>query len=107
MTVTEELNAQQQAAATYGAVDAAGTWHAGPLLVIAGAGTGKTNTLAHRVAHLILNGVAPERLLLLTFSRRAAQEMIRRARRIIAIATSASASPNDERAPGVSRLAWA
>src|SRR5262244_789479 len=52
-----------------------------PLLVIAGAGTGKTNTLAHRVAHLILEGVAPERILLLTFTRRAALEMIRRIRR--------------------------
>jgi superfamily I DNA and RNA helicase len=44
---------------------------AGPLLVIAGAGTGKTNTLAHRVAHLILMGTPPDRILLLTFSRRA------------------------------------
>ena len=48
------------------------------LLVIAGAGSGKTNTLAHRVAHLILNGADPQRMLLLTFSRRAAQEMERR-----------------------------
>ena len=40
-----------------------------PLLIIAGAGTGKTNTLAHRVAHLILEGATPERILLLTFSR--------------------------------------
>src|ERR1041384_3936018 len=54
-----------------------------PLLVIAGAGTGKTNTLAHRVAHLILEGVAPEGILLLTFTRRAALEMIRRAQRIL------------------------
>jgi superfamily I DNA/RNA helicase len=52
------------------------------LLVIAGAGTGKTSTLAHRVAHLLLEGVAPERLLLLTFSRRAALEMTRRAQRV-------------------------
>jgi DNA helicase-2/ATP-dependent DNA helicase PcrA len=54
------------------------------MLVIAGAGTGKTSTLAHRVAHLLLNGVAPERLLLLTFTRRAAQEMTRRAQRVVA-----------------------
>src|SRR5260370_19149099 len=46
-----------------------------PLLVIAGAGFGKTNTLAHRVAHLIVNGVEPRRILLMTFSRRAATEM--------------------------------
>ena len=45
---------------------------AGPLLVIAGAGTGKTNTLAHRVAHLVINGVDPSRIMLLTFTRRAA-----------------------------------
>jgi len=54
-----------------------------PLLVIAGAGTGKTNTLAHRVAHLVLEGVAPERILLLTFTRRAALEMTRRAQRVV------------------------
>ena len=51
---------------------------AGPLLILAGAGTGKTNTLAHRTAHLVLNGVDPARILMLTFTRRAAQEMIRR-----------------------------
>ena len=45
-----------------------------PLLIIAGAGTGKTNTLAHRVAHLIATGVDPSRILLLTFSVRAAGE---------------------------------
>ena len=49
-----------------------------PLLVIAGAGSGKTNTLAHRVACLIAKGADPQRMLLLTFSRRAAQEMERR-----------------------------
>jgi len=53
-----------------------------PLLVIAGAGTGKTNTLAHRVAHLIVNGADPRRILLMTFSRRAAGEMTRRVERI-------------------------
>ncbi len=56
----------------------------GPLLVIAGAGSGKTNTLAHRVAHLIAQGADPGRILLLTFSRRAANEMARRVDRIIA-----------------------
>ena len=69
------LNARQKEAATFGD---------GPLLILAGAGTGKTNTLAHRVAHLLLSGAAPERVLLLTFSRRAAQEMTRRAQRIVA-----------------------
>jgi DNA helicase-2/ATP-dependent DNA helicase PcrA len=68
-----ELNEQQRQAVTHGD---------GPLLVIAGAGTGKTKTLACRVAHLIANGVAAERILLLTFTRRAAAEMIGRARHI-------------------------
>jgi DNA helicase-2/ATP-dependent DNA helicase PcrA len=54
-----------------------------PLLIIAGAGTGKTNTLAHRVAHLVLHGTDPRRILLLTFTRRAAAEMTRRARKIL------------------------
>lgn len=53
-----------------------------PLLIIAGAGSGKTNTLAHRVAHLIVNGADPRRILLMTFSRRAASEMSRRVERI-------------------------
>src|SRR5262252_792699 len=55
-----------------------------PLLIVAGAGTGKTQTLAHRVAALIARGADPRRILLLTFSRRAAQEMTRRALRIVA-----------------------
>src|SRR5437016_10015604 len=54
-----------------------------PLLIIAGAGTGKTNTLAHRVAHLITSGADPRRILLLTFTRRAAEVMTRRAERIV------------------------
>jgi DNA helicase II / ATP-dependent DNA helicase PcrA len=81
---TASLNAAQLAAVRHGARPDAGAWASGPLLVIAGAGTGKTNTLAHRVAHLVLNGVAPDRILLLTFSRRAAEEMVRRAHRIVA-----------------------
>lgn len=55
----------------------------GPLLIIAGAGTGKTKTLACRVANLISRGVAAQRILLLTFTRRAAEEMLRRAERMI------------------------
>src|SRR6266481_10185526 len=61
-----------------------------PLLIIAGAGTGKTKTLAHRVAHLVLNGADPQRILLLTFTRRAAAEMTRRAARILAEARRTS-----------------
>ncbi|MCC2674695.1 MAG: ATP-dependent helicase [Ramlibacter sp.] len=72
----ESLNAQQRDAATHGTGDTAGDTR--PLLVIAGAGSGKTNTLAHRVANLVRHGADPQRVLLLTFSRRAAQEMERR-----------------------------
>ncbi len=72
-----DLNARQRDAATSGLdCDEA-------LLVIAGAGTGKTTTLANRVAAQVLAGALPERILLLTFTRRAASEMVRRARRLV------------------------
>jgi DNA helicase-2/ATP-dependent DNA helicase PcrA len=74
-----ELNREQAAAATHGD---------GPLLIIAGAGTGKTRTLVHRVAHLIGRGVRPDRILLLTFTRRAAQEMLGRAERLVGAASA-------------------
>lgn len=57
----------------------AATAEPGPHLVVAGAGTGKTRTLVYRVAHLVASGAAPEQILLLTFTRRAADEMLRRA----------------------------
>src|ERR1700674_3412295 len=63
-----------------------------PLLVLAGAGSGKTSTLAHRVAHIVVNGGDPRRILLMTFSRRAAAEMTRRAERIVASALGSSAA---------------
>jgi DNA helicase II / ATP-dependent DNA helicase PcrA len=74
----DQLNPEQRAAVLHGngAV-------VGPLLVIAGAGSGKTNTLAHRVAHLLVEGADPRRLLLMTFSRRAAAEMTGRVERIV------------------------
>ncbi len=100
----EGLNAAQRRAALYG-TRAEDGFTAGPLLIIAGAGTGKTNTLAHRVAHLLLEGVPPERILLLTFTRRAAQEMLRRAERIATRALS-----NSPRAGAIhinaARLLW-
>src|ERR1700692_3828672 len=77
-----KLNPQQRRAVEHGG--AALGEEAGPLLIIAGAGSGKTNTLAHRVAHLIINGADPRRILLLTFSRRAAAEMGRRVEHITA-----------------------
>jgi len=69
----DDLNEAQREAAMHGK---------GPLLIVAGAGTGKTTTLASRVAWLLAQGTRPERLLLLTFSRRAAREMTSRAERI-------------------------
>ncbi|MFN8626151.1 MAG: ATP-dependent helicase [Candidatus Binatia bacterium] len=79
----DELNPAQRAAVEHG-IGGAQRPAAGPLLIVAGAGSGKTKTLAHRVAHLLLHGVDPERVLLLTFTRRAAHEMSRRARYICA-----------------------
>jgi len=75
----DSLNPQQRRAVEHGAD---GTGPVAPLLVIAGAGSGKTNTLAHRVAHLIVGGADPRRILLMTFSRRAAAEMTKRVERI-------------------------
>lgn len=68
-SILEGLNGAQQQAVLYGEQ---------PLLIVAGAGTGKTKTLVHRVAQQIQCGVAPGRILLLTFTRRAAAEMLRR-----------------------------
>jgi len=76
----DKLNGPQRKAVTYGEPlpDNKGV-KSGPLLIVAGAGTGKTDTLAHRVAHLVIHGVDPARILMLTFTRRAAAEMRRRA----------------------------
>src|SRR5579872_2304909 len=76
----EKLNGPQRKAVTFGEPlpDNKGI-KSGPLLIVAGAGTGKTDTLAHRVAHLVIHGVDPARILMLTFTRRAAAEMRRRA----------------------------
>jgi DNA helicase-2/ATP-dependent DNA helicase PcrA len=70
----DQLNPEQLAAATH---------PGGPLLILAGAGTGKTTTLCSRVAWLVEQGMAPERILLLTFTRRAAREMLQRARGLV------------------------
>jgi DNA helicase-2/ATP-dependent DNA helicase PcrA len=77
------LTTEQRAAVTFGD---------GPLLVIAGAGTGKTATLAHRTAWLVANGVLPARILLLTFTRRAAAEMMRRVESLLRTQASANSA---------------
>ena len=79
----DALNPAQREAATYGARRDGEPFSSGPLLVVAGAGTGKTMTLAHRVAHLVVAGVDTRRILLLTFTRRAAREMTRRVETIL------------------------
>lgn len=88
------LNEAQQRAMSHGSD---GT-NAGRLLVIAGAGSGKTNTLAHRVAHLVARGANPQRVLLLTFSRRAAKELERRAGELLSAARQQRAG---DRAPSL------
>ena len=90
------LNDEQRRAVEFG-VTMPGV---GPLLIVAGAGSGKTNTLAHRVAHLIVSGADPRRILLMTFSRRAAGEMSRRVERIAAHALG------DKAAAMTEALAW-
>ncbi len=70
----DELNPEQRSAATH---------EDRPLLILAGAGTGKTTTLCARVAWLVKQGVAPERIMLLTFTRRAAREMLQRTRALV------------------------
>ena len=92
----DKLNADQCRAVEYGDGQVAG-----PLLIIAGAGSGKTNTLAHRVAHLVVNGADPRRILLMTFSRRAASEMTKRVERIAGEVLGSDASINAE------ALTWA
>jgi DNA helicase II / ATP-dependent DNA helicase PcrA len=75
-----ELNPEQRLAVRHSG---------GPLLILAGAGTGKTMTLCARVGWLVSEGVAPERILLLTFTRRAAREMLQRTRALVAMPTGA------------------
>ena len=93
------LNEAQARAAGFG-IEAGNGEPGAPLLVIAGAGSGKTLTLAARVARLVLAGADPSRVLLLTFSRRAAQEMERRVGRVLhdALGLAGTTAPP--------RLAW-
>ena len=104
-THLESLNNAQRRAAGYGEAVADGPFRSGPLLVIAGAGTGKTNTIAHRVAHLVINGVDPSRIMLLTFTRRAALEMRRRAVQILRKALDDTLGGKSQTV--AQRLSWA
>ena len=94
----DKLNPQQRRAVEHGGLPLA---DCGPLLIIAGAGSGKTSTLAHRVVHLIEHGADPRRIMLLTFSRRAAAEMTRRVDRLLVDVTRANAPRMAE------AIAWA
>jgi DNA helicase-2/ATP-dependent DNA helicase PcrA len=100
----DALNPTQRRAATFGTPAGEKGVNAGPLLILAGAGTGKTDTLAHRAAHLVLNGVDPARILMLTFTRRAAQEMIRRAQKIVGDVMAERGKAGDRSVS--SRLLW-
>jgi DNA helicase II / ATP-dependent DNA helicase PcrA len=103
-TAFDSLNPSQRRAATFGTPVKDQGVDAGPMLILAGAGTGKTNTLAHRTAHLVLNGVDPARILMLTFTRRAAQEMIRRTQTIVAEVLADRGKAGDRSV--LSRLLW-
>jgi len=96
----ERLNPEQRRAVEHG-VEKVGARPGRPLLIIAGAGSGKTSILAHRVAHLVVSGADPRRILLMTFSRRAANEMIRRVERIVRAVIGQSAASVTE------ALSWA
>jgi DNA helicase-2/ATP-dependent DNA helicase PcrA len=100
----EKLNGPQRKAVSYGEVQPQQGLKSGPLLIVAGAGTGKTDTLAHRVAHLAIHGVDPGRILMLTFTRRAAAEMRRRAHDIIRTALNESIGGLGQRL--LQRLTW-
>jgi DNA helicase II / ATP-dependent DNA helicase PcrA len=92
----QKLNPQQREAATHGD---------SPLLIVAGAGTGKTATLVHRVAWLIARGVDPGRILLLTFTRRAAAEMLRRVENLLLhLQPQATAGGHDQQASSPPRF---
>ncbi len=93
---SQHLNAAQRRAATFGLSPGVPALPGQALLVVAGAGTGKTTTLAHRVAQLVLHGADPARLLLLTFTRRAADEMRGRASAILAVHGRRSSKPSLE-----------
>ena len=92
--ILEGLNQQQRRAVEH---------EGGPLLIVAGAGTGKTRTLVHRVAHLIQQGVAPSRILLLTFTRRASAEMLRR---VDALMREVNADKQQPSGAAWSRAVW-
>ena len=81
----DDLNPEQLRAATAGE---------GPVLTIAGAGTGKTKTLAARMAWLVSQGIDPGRIMLLTFTRRASDEMLRRAKRALVRPEAARSEPS-------------
>ncbi len=101
----DSLNPPQRRAATFGTPVPDNGVSAGPLLILAGAGTGKTNTLAHRAAHLVVNGVDPARIMMLTFTRRAAQEMIKRTQTIVAEVLADRGRAGDRSV--LSRMLWA
>src|SRR6202140_3598522 len=102
----EKLNPDQRRAVEHGMGKSEDDAHQA-LLVIAGAGSGKTSALAHRVVHLTANGADPRRILLMTFSRRAAVEMTRRVQRIANATFAANVSVGGLTGALTSGLTWA
>jgi DNA helicase II / ATP-dependent DNA helicase PcrA len=100
-----KLNGPQRRAVTFGEPLPEKGFKSGPLLIVAGAGTGKTDTLAHRVAHLVIHGVDPARIMMLTFTRRAATEMRRRAYELAKSALSDT--PGGVSQSILQRMSWA
>jgi DNA helicase-2/ATP-dependent DNA helicase PcrA len=100
----DALNPSQLRAVTHGTAAADGGVAAGPLVLMAGAGTGKTQVLAHRTAHLVVNGVDPARILILAFTQRAATELTRQAQEVYSQLLAERGKLNDRSMQ--SRLQW-
>jgi len=104
VSALDALSPSQNKAVTFGTISKEAGVSAGPLILLAGAGTGKTHTLSHRVAHLILNGIDPARILMLAVTQRATREMIGRTQTVVSQLLAERGKLNDRTVQ--SRLVW-